>query len=507
MNAPAPSKPPPHQRTQQLARLFTTLTILAILAMEAWQVWLDYRQEFHRAEVSATNVTGAAAEHARDAIRQADALLYDLIEQVEHDGFERLDTARMHRLMKRQQQFLPQLHELFLYDKDGNCLVSDREVGGQPMNNADREYFRYHRDDPDDRVHISQVIRSRFTGDLVIPISRRIDDRNGQFAGVAVATLEVAYFNRFYETFDLGDRGIIVLAEQNGTILVRHPFDPNATGRSLAKTHIVKDLLPEAPAGVTVARSSLDDVERLFSYRQLQDYPLLVETGISTQSIAAPWLNQVARSCLVVVVVIAGLVLFAATLVRQMEQGALAEEELRLAHETLEQLALEDALTGLANRRRLDAVLPIEASRARRLGTPLGIVMLDIDYFKRYNDHYGHLAGDQCIRAVAQVLAGFARRPGDLAARYGGEEMTLLLPNAEPEDTHRIAEQIRQAVRALEIPHSGSDHGVVTVSLGYHVYMPLPLDNTHEAQLLRAADEALYHAKDAGRDRVHPPAS
>lgn len=256
-----------------------------------------------------------------------------------------------------------------------------------------------------------------------------------------------------------------------------------------------------------MARSSLDDVERLFSYRQLQDYPLLVETGISTQSIAAPWLNQVARSCLVVVVVIAGLVVFAATLVRQMEQGALAEEELRLAHETLEQLALEDALTGLANRRRLDAVLPIEASRARRLGTPLGIVMLDIDYFKRYNDHYGHLAGDQCIRAVAQVLAGFARRPGDLAARYGGEEMTLLLPNADPEDTQRIAEQIRQAVRALEIPHSGSDHGVVTVSLGYHVYMPLPLDNTHEAQLLRAADEALYRAKDAGRDRVHPPAS
>lgn len=506
MNEPAPSKPPPHQRTQRLARLYTTLSILAILTMEAWQVWLDYQQEFHRAEVSATNVTGAAAEHARDAIRQADALLYDLIEQVEHHGFDQLDKGRMHRLMKRQRQFLPQLHELFLYDKDGNCMVSDREVGGLPMNNADREYFRYHRDDPDNRVHIGQVIRSRFTGDLVIPISRRIDDRNGRFAGVALATLEVAYFNRFYETFDLGERGIIMLALQNGTILVRHPFDPNATGRSLARTRIVRDLLPQAPTGVTVARSSLDHVERLFSYRQLQDYPLLVETGIATRSIAAPWLNQVARSCLVVVMVIAGLVLFAATLVRQMEQGALAEEELRLAHETLEQLALEDALTGLGNRRRLDAVLPIETSRARRLGTPLGIVMLDIDHFKRYNDHYGHLAGDQCIRAVAQVLAGFARRPGDLAARYGGEEMTLLLPNAEPEDTYRIAEQIRQAVRALAIPHSGSDHGLVTVSLGYHVYTPLPMDSTSEAQLLRAADEALYQAKDAGRDRVHPPA-
>ncbi|MDW3712229.1 MULTISPECIES: sensor domain-containing diguanylate cyclase [unclassified Pseudomonas] len=504
MNRPPPSDSNPgHVQARRLAFGFTALVILAIIAMEIWQVWKAHEQEYRRAEVNATNVTSAAAQHARDAVRQADALLVGLIERVEWDGIDKLQVDRMRSLMKRQQRFLPQLHGLFIYDKDGNWLVTDKDSVPAGANNADREYFIHHREQADNDLYIGKAIYSRSTGDLVIPVSRRIDNPDGSFGGVALATLRVSYFVRFYESFDVGDAGIIILALQDGTLLVRRPFLSEAIGASLAKGAVFSELLRKAPAGTAIFHGQVDGVERLFSYRQLADYPLVVETGISTRSITAPWLDQVARSAMVVVAMIVGLVLFAQALIRRIESGALAEEELRLAHDALEQLAMVDGLTGLANRR-LDAVLPIEASRARRQGTPLGIVMFDIDHFKRYNDRYGHPAGDQCIKAVAQVVAAFARRPGDLAARYGGEEMTLLLPNSNEADTRAIAEQVCLAVRELGIRHEGSELGLVTLSAGFHAYQPAPNDGTPDSHLLRAADEALYSAKAAGRDRVHP---
>lgn len=505
------NRPPPvdsnqgHIQARRLAFGFTALVILAIIAMETWQVWKAHEQEYRRAEVNATNVTSAAAQHARDAVRQADALLVGLIERVEWDGIDKLQVDRMRSLMKRQQRFLPQLHGLFIYDKDGNWLVTDKDSIPAGANNADREYFIHHRERADNDLYIGKAIYSRSTGDLVIPVSRRIDNPDGSFGGVALATLRVSYFVRFYESFDVGDAGIIILALQDGTLLVRRPFLPDAIGASLAKGLVFSELLRQAPAGTAIFHGQVDGMERLFSYRQLADYPLVVETGISTRSITAPWLDQVARSAMVVVAMIVGLVLFAQALIRRIESGALAEEELRLAHDALEQLAMVDGLTGLANRRRLDALLPIEASRARRQGTPLGIVMFDIDHFKRYNDRYGHPAGDQCIKAVAQVVAAFARRPGDLAARYGGEEMTLLLPDSNEANTRAIAEQVCLAVRELGIRHEGSELGLVTLSAGIHAYDPSPNDGTPDGHLLRAADEALYSAKAAGRDRVHPP--
>lgn len=119
--------PQGHIQARRLAFGFTALVIVAILAMESWQVWKAHQQEFRRAEVNATNVASAAAQHARDAVRQADALLVGLIERVEWDGIDKLQVERMRGLMKRQQRYLPQLHGLFIYDKDGNWLVTDKD--------------------------------------------------------------------------------------------------------------------------------------------------------------------------------------------------------------------------------------------------------------------------------------------------------------------------------------------------------------------------------------------
>jgi diguanylate cyclase (GGDEF)-like protein/hemerythrin-like metal-binding protein len=163
--------------------------------------------------------------------------------------------------------------------------------------------------------------------------------------------------------------------------------------------------------------------------------------------------------------------------------------------------ANQDGLTELFNRRFLDSTLERELARCKRESKPLALIMVDIDHFKKYNDSYGHQAGDECLKAVARALQASAKRAGDLAARYGGEEFSLVLPDTDGDDALRMAEALRRAVAAMAMPHTQSDEGVVTISLGLAV---MAGQNYGTAELLlRAADEALYYAKWGGRNRVH----
>jgi diguanylate cyclase (GGDEF)-like protein len=175
--------------------------------------------------------------------------------------------------------------------------------------------------------------------------------------------------------------------------------------------------------------------------------------------------------------------------------------ELKRYRDFLEDLSLVDGLTGIGNRRRFDEFLIREWRRSRRARTPLALVMLDVDYFKAFNDKYGHAAGDECLREVAATIAMVVRRPGDLCARYGGEEFAAILPHTDLAGARTLGERIRAAVTGLEIPHARSAVApVVTVSIG--VAAGDIAGNEEPEALLRAADRRLYEAKIAGRNRV-----
>jgi len=185
-----------------------------------------------------------------------------------------------------------------------------------------------------------------------------------------------------------------------------------------------------------------------------------------------------------------------------------AEEMLAEANETLEAanrilltLAQQDGLTRLANRRRFDEALAEEFRRACRQAQPLSALLLDVDQFKAYNDRYGHLAGDECLRRISRAIEAVPQRPGDLVARYGGEEFVVLLPATEAHGAWIVAEAIRQAVAALGLEHLGSAERIVTVSIGMSSIIPGG-DCDQPEQLVAAADQALYRAKAGGRNRV-----
>ena len=175
--------------------------------------------------------------------------------------------------------------------------------------------------------------------------------------------------------------------------------------------------------------------------------------------------------------------------------------ELQAANSQLETLSSTDSLTGLANRRRFDSCWAEEWRRAQRQGTPLAVIMLDVDYFKCYNDHYGHQQGDACLQRVGALLRASVRRVGELAARYGGEEFVVVLPGASRLQALETAQSILTAVRAEQLPHASSPvANVVTVSLG--VASGIPGESESRERLLKAADMALYEAKNLSRNCV-----
>jgi diguanylate cyclase (GGDEF)-like protein/PAS domain S-box-containing protein len=178
-----------------------------------------------------------------------------------------------------------------------------------------------------------------------------------------------------------------------------------------------------------------------------------------------------------------------------------SETSLRKSTEQLRTLATTDGLTGLTNRRAFDTALDSEWQRAVRSTKPLSLLMIDVDNFKTFNDLYGHQAGDECLRLVARALSGLARRPGDVVARYGGEEFVILLPETEEDGAFFIAEGVREAVRDLAIEHEGSKKKVVTISIGLATSIG-SADPGACALLISQADNALYTAKSAGRDKV-----
>jgi diguanylate cyclase (GGDEF)-like protein len=175
-------------------------------------------------------------------------------------------------------------------------------------------------------------------------------------------------------------------------------------------------------------------------------------------------------------------------------------EELQVLNLRLETLSMTDALTGIANRRQFDELLQQQWHQAQRSSAPLALAVLDVDWFKPYNDLYGHPAGDACLRQIAQALQATLSRSTDLVARYGGEEFVLLAPLTDLTGARLLAEKLAAAVAALNLPHQGSPFARVTLSIGVAALIVTP--GMQPQALVQRADEALYRAKQQGRNRV-----
>ncbi|MDR6958651.1 diguanylate cyclase (GGDEF)-like protein [Pseudomonas brassicacearum] len=482
------------------AVMFIAAVCLCLCGLLYLQLEQSRRHDLESARVASANLTRAMSQQAQDTFLQTDLVLASLADWIQVDGFGPAQKSRLQSTFERRVQSLEQLHGLFLFDKHGHWVITSFEDLHRGAGVADRDYFTFHQQNASLIAHIGPAIRSRQNGEWIIPVSRRLNDQDGNFQGVLLAGIKMSYFDRFFKSFSLDDKGEMALALSDGTLLARRPFDEARIGRPLAEEHIFKHDPVTGTSDNAIIRSAVSGVVRLYGHQHLQAYPLVVTAAMSEESILAGWYERAFQSSLIVALVVLGICLFGWVFVRQVRNSERIEADLRKAQQALELIATHDSLTGLANRRLFERALDIEFGRGARQRSPLSLIMVDIDFFKRYNDTYGHVAGDHCLAEVAQVLKDCCHRKADLAVRYGGEEFAVLLPDTNLNGAMALAEQIRHRVIDKHITHAGSPTGYLTVSLGCYAFVPSSLDSIEV--FIQRADAALYQAKHGGRNRV-----
>jgi diguanylate cyclase (GGDEF)-like protein len=489
------------------AKIFFLIVCFSLLSIDGWQALKARTERLRDTETTIANMAHALAQHGDDTLKAADIILSGIIDRLEDEGGI-TDTMkpRLRDLLKSRVNELPQLAALLIIDANGNIVVSSNNALSSSIV-RDRDYFQYHRDHANRGPYIGPLIKNP-AGAWRLTVSRRMNKADGSFGGVMLATIDIDYFRNFYNTFDIGNNGLIILGLNNGTLLVRRPAFDKYAGADLNKVPIFRDHVRKNHDGIHAAPSTIDSKERINAYRHLDQFPLFVAIAMSKEEVLDGWAADTLHHTAAILLLILILALLGNWLLKQIKLRLETEAQLRIARDNLDllnqhlqNLALEDGLTGLANRRHFDMMLNDEFARALRNGDSLGLIMIDVDWFKQYNDIYGHRAGDDCLRRIAEIIKAVPQRVGDMAARYGGEELAVLLPQATQESVTIIAERLRADIAALDMHHAASPLTIVTISAGVAVIRPT-LPSQTPGQLVEDADRALYLAKARGRNCI-----
>ena len=478
------SRPRPLPRGHWLSWtiVFALFLSAALVGIETWQMWHVRDASLRSAKIVSASLAESLSQQIETTFKTADTVVASLVQRAETDGVDPDSMRRLYGTMTSLAAALPAIHEMGLVDKDGNALVKSLVPHPTGMNYRERDYFRHFKNRTTGEVFVGQPVHSKVDGTLNITVSRAVTDRNGGFNGVVVTSVSMDFFRKLFESVrDHSGRSIAMLSD-DGMPLAASPAQFG--DGELAALNASRDV---------EYRSPIEGVDRVGSARHLAHYPMTVLVSEDSAAILHDWYNQLKVHGAIVLCILAVI----GVLGYRVDQ---ANRAARLH-------ALRDGLTGLANRRCFDHTIDKELRRAARSGEPLALIMMDIDRFKQFNDRYGHPAGDACLCAVSAAVQDTLCRPADMAARYGGEEIAVLLPETDAAGAVQIVEEMRAAVHALVIRHDASPQGVVTLSAGvacWRLGQPATA-----AWLVEMSDTALYAAKANGRNSftVHPSAA
>ncbi|MBA1158567.1 sensor domain-containing diguanylate cyclase [Microvirga mediterraneensis] len=475
--------------------LIAGVIALGILGISAHTLWIDRQNTWQEAERSSRNVLTTIARDLEGKLDLLDLSLRGAMEGLKYLGSEQLPPDLQYRMLFDRAATASFMGTLLLVDQAGN-LIADAGpiIAPRSLNVADREYFIAHKENNHIGLYISRPYTSRTRlGDTSIGISRKLSDPAGRFAGVVMGSMPLTTINQLFDNLSLGQHGAINLFRNDGILLTRYPYDASQIDQDHGGSPHVRRILADK-SGTFDSVSPIDGVRRIISYERLERYPLVLTVALSVEEIFSAWQRKALVLSLATLALCCAVVGLTILFQRELMRRTKAETKLR-------RIARTDDLTGLPNRRAFRETFEREWRHAIRSGSALSLLYIDADYFKNFNDHYGHGRGDEALRAVAGTLENNIRRPRDVAARYGGEEFAIVLPETDLAGARLIAENIRQNIIALDIAHEGSPYRVVTVSIG--IASVHPSRGSVRATLLEAADRALYGAKAAGRNCIH----
>lgn len=485
---------PTHNRFARLRRyigLLLAINLLVGLAVAAFSIFSARERNVQLEGQRLRTLAVALRENADGVFAGAELALRDLRRQIEAGGgLAGLGPTGAHLLMRRALANLPPHYSFFLTDARGRLAAHSVGDPAPDVDLSDRPYFTRLRASPGDEVFLNGLTKARATGEWTFYLALPLREPHGSFDGTLAIVIQHSYFEAFYRQLALEADSSINLIKTDGALLARIPFREEDVQVELGNHPSFRQALADRRGYLTTETSAFSRNARIIGFDQSNRYPVLATASQGLDPALTAWRETALRTAGLVVV---GMLLFLA-------MGAYLLWQLRLLERATYE-TVHDALTGLHNRRGFDRIAGEEWQRARRERQPLSMLMIDVDDFKNYNDLYGHLAGDQCLRRVAHTIDRALKRPADFSARYGGEEFVCLLANTDAEGAKEVAQAILTAVRKKEIPHGGSRAGdVVTVSIGGATWEPG--DAGMLGDLVAAADAALYEAKAEGRNRV-----
>lgn len=473
--------------------LSTGVIVLGILAVSAHILWSDRLDTWRQAEQSSQNLLTALARDLGGNIRVLDLILQGVLQGLNDEQLHDLAPELRHHVLFDRTSTASYMGSLLVLNEAGDVVADAEAIVPRSANFSDRDYFLVHRQRQDVGLYVSRPFRSSLNNDdMSIAISRRLSHPDGRFAGVVMGAISLGKIHQLFQDLRLGWDGTINLFRDDGILLMRKPFDERQIGQDFGASPHVQRLLHGRPATFESV-SPIDGIRRVISFGQIGGLPLILTVALSVDEVFSAWTRKALILSLMTSLLCLAVVGLTALFRGELNRRKRAETKLR-------RLARTDDLTGLPNRRAFREAFEREWRHAVRTGTSLALLYVDADFFKDFNDLYGHSQGDEVLRAIASTVDGTIRRPRDMAARHGGEEFAVILPETDLAGARTIGENIRRAVMDLDLVHLNSPYRVVTVSIGAAAVRPAR-DSARDA-LLEAADQALYGAKAAGRNCV-----
>ncbi len=536
-------------RSKPILSIRSRLIVVALLAIAP--LMLERMRGFERTRAERVDLALArmadlargGAEAQREVVYSVRALL-----QVLARIYAKMpvDPADCNRTLAELTRKIPWLHGVNIAGIDGRikCATDPRVVG---LNISDRAYFQSALHSRD--FSLSDYLVTRISQLPALIATYPIVKDDGSVSGVILGTINLQWIDDLAATAAQRTGTSVALVDGNGALIAASADEAPLIGKNFTGHTLAHDILANDEGTLTAA--GFDGIRRIFAYVRVPWTRARLAVGLD-ERVVHSGIDREISIAYVQLAVFGLLVLLTAWFggerlilrpirslvrtatrfgrgdlrVRETEKPWIAEfeplaaalndmarklaareEELQIANQHLEELASLDGLSGLANRRGFDRELRVEWERATERRRPLALMMIDIDHFKLFNDRYGHVQGDACLRAVGETLSLVTLEEAVLVARYGGEEFALLLPGIELERAAALAEEARRAIEDLLIPHAEAAAGIVTISVGVEALVPKP--DQAAAELVEAADRALYAAKRSGRNTViaHLPAA
>ncbi|HTJ93087.1 MAG TPA: GGDEF domain-containing protein [Pararobbsia sp.] len=470
-----------------------TVVAIAMMALSLVTLYNGRTDALEHSRETSENLVGVIGNDVARNMEVYELSLQAMVDDAFAPGVDTLPPLFRRQVVFDRATHAGYLSGAFVFNTRGIAVLDRDSDVARKLDASQREFFIHHKNDSSMATYVSHPFFSHVANaGPTITMSRRINGPDHAFAGVASIGLRIELFRSLLDRVSTGAHGATFIVRRDGTLVVRKPFNPADIGSSIAASPMFAAMSADEH-GTYASSATSDGVRRLYTFARIPGTPFIAVVAPAEEDVLAPWRR---RTVLVgSLTLLFGMTFIALSwaLVGMMRQHAATQVELA-------RLAGTDGLTGLLNRRAFDLRINDAWAHARREGFPLSALFVDIDFFKLFNDAYGHAVGDDALIAVSDCIEASIRKPGDIAARYGGEEFVVVLPATASDVAQAIAERLRARVAAAGIAHEMGVTEVLTVSIGCAT--AFPAEGNDIVELLATADRALYKAKSAGRNRV-----